>query len=154
MRLISMLFAAALSVCATQAGAQEQSDAANPIAACLATAEPDARRACIGIVAGPCMDEPAGFSTVGMIICYSRERDLWTAEATRLTTLLRSRESPTQIARLDAMLTAYEPWMQARCAYSASMNEGGSMAHIVAAACVRNTSAELTIDLMERFDEG
>lgn len=154
MRFISILIAAALSAYATQARAQDQGEPSNPVAACLASAQPDARRACIGVVAGPCMDEPAGFSTVGMINCFTRERDLWAAEAARLTALLRGRESPTQLAQLDAMLAAYEPWMRARCAYSASMNEGGSMARIVSAACVRTTNAELAIDLLERFDEG
>ncbi len=64
----------------------------------------------------------------------------------------RAQESPTQVAQLDRMLQLYEPWLNARCSYSASINEGGSMSRIVAAACVRNMTADLAIDMLERFD--
>lgn len=150
MRLIALLFAFALSACAASARAEVETR--DPIATCLATAEPEARRSCIDIVAGPCMEDDGGATTVGMIQCLTREKDLWAAQVTALVTRARAQESSTQIAQLNTMLQLYEPWRDARCAYSASINEGGSMSRIVAAACVRNTTADLAIDMLERFD--
>ena len=154
MRVITLVFAlAVVSACATPTHAHARA-APNAIASCLASAEPDARRDCIGIVAGPCMDEPGGESTAGSMMCHLRERDLWQAQAETLAALLRARESSLQVQHMEAMLAAHEPWMQARCSYSALYFEGGSLARVAAAGCLRTTTAELAIDLLERFDEG
>lgn len=154
MRALALLFAfAAISACATPAPANAQS-ALDPIAACLANAEPDTRRECIGIVTGPCIEEPGGETTAGSMLCHLRERDLWRAQVGTLTEQLRVRESTLQVQHLNAMLAAHEPWMQARCSYSALYFEGGSLARVVAAACLRTTTAELAINLLERGDEG
>lgn len=153
MRLISLLSVIVLFACATPARAQDPAPAANPITACLATAPPEGRNACIGLVGEPCMDEPQAVSTVGMIECFAREADMWRGEVTRLTARLRSQESPTQVAGFNAMLDANESWMEARCAYSGLIFENGSLARVMAAACVRNTTAELTLDLLDRLDQ-
>lgn len=151
MRLVALIFALfAVSACATPVAAE--TSAPDAIASCLASADREARRACIGVVEAPCMDEPAGVTTVGMIRCLTREQELWNAQVTELVARARAQESPTQVAQLNRMLQLYEPWLNARCSYSASINEGGSMARIVAAACVRNMTADLAIDMLERFD--
>lgn len=85
-------------------------------------------------------------------MCHLRERELWQGEVEALTARLRALESPLQIQHLEAALAAHEPWMQARCYYSALYFEGGSLARVVAAACLRTTTAELAIDLIERLD--
>lgn len=60
MRLIPFALALAIGVAAAApVHAQTQMDRANPIATCLASAAPEARRHCIGIVAGPCIEAPA-----------------------------------------------------------------------------------------------
>jgi len=147
MPIILVLIAiATLSACATFASAQ----APDPVAACLASVDAGSERNCIGASAGPCIEEPSGVTTIGMIQCYGRERELWTAQVNALVADLRARESPNQVASLDAMLAAHEPWMAARCVYSALYFEGGSLARVVSAACMRNTTAELAIDLIER----
>lgn len=153
MRILALLFAfATITACTTPAAAQDSHD---PVATCLANAaEPEDRRACIGEVSAQCIDEPGGETTGGMVNCFSRERDLWSAQVATLTERLRARESPAQLRQLDAMLAAHETWMQERCSYSASIFEGGSLARAVAAACLRTTTAELALDLLERFDEG
>lgn len=153
MRIIALLFAiVATSACATPSVAQPAPD---PVALCLASAaEPDDRRSCIGALAEPCTDEPGGETTGGMVRCLVRERELWTSQVETLTTRLRARESATQIEQLDIMLAAHEQWIRAKCHYSASIFEGGSLARVVASACMRNTTADLALDLMERFDEG
>jgi Lysozyme inhibitor LprI len=153
MRLVALIFALfTASACATPVAAQDTDDL---VASCLANAaEPEDRRACIGVASARCIDEPGGETTGGMVICFSRERDLWSAQVTTLTERLRARESPTQLRQLDAMLATHETWVQDRCSYSASIFEGGSLARAIAAACLRTTTAELALDLLERFDEG
>lgn len=151
MRILALLFAlSTIGACATPVAAETSTPDA--VAACLSSAAPDTRRACIGVVAGPCMDGDGGVTTFGMIQCLTREQELWDAQVTTLVARARAEESPTQVAQLNTMLELYEPWLNARCSYSASINEGGSMARIVAAACVRNTTADLAIDMLERFD--
>lgn len=153
MRTFVLLFAfSTITACATPAAAQGFPD---PVAACLANAaEPEDRRACIGEVSAQCIDEPGGETTSGMVNCFARERDLWSTQVATLTERLRARESPTQLRQLDAMLAAHETWMQEKCSYSASIFEGGSLARAIAAACLRTTTAELALDLLERFDQG
>lgn len=152
-RIIALSFVlATMSACATPVAAQSASD---PVASCLADAsEPENRRTCIGALSAPCMDEPSGASTAGMVDCLTRERDLWAGQVATLTARLRAQESPTQIEQLNAMLAAHEHWMRAKCHYSASIFEGGSLTRVLASACARNTTAELALDLLERFDEG
>jgi hypothetical protein len=153
MRLVALIFALlTVSACATPVAAQHAHD---PVATCLANAaEPEDRRACIGVASALCIDEPGGETTGGMVNCFSRERDLWSAQVATLTERLRARESPAQLRQLDAMFAAHETWMQAKCSYSASTFEGGSLARAIASACFRTTTAELALDLLERFDEG
>ena len=151
MRFFAVLFVlSTIAACATPVTAETR--APDAVAPCLANADPDTRRTCIGVVAGPCMEEDGGVTTFGMIQCLTREQELWDAQVTALVARARAQETHTQVAQLNAMLQLYEPWLDARCSYSASINEGGSMARIVAAACVRNTTADLAIDMLERFD--
>lgn len=153
MRFISLLSVIILFACTTQARAQDAGPASNPVTACLANAAPEARNACIGLVGEPCMNEPQGASTAGMVDCFARETEMWSGEVTRLTAQLRAQESPTQVAGLNAMLDANERWMRARCAYSGLIFEEGSLARVMTSACVRNTTAELTLDLLDRLDQ-
>jgi hypothetical protein len=152
-RMIALLFAlATTSACATPVAAQSAPDL---VASCLSGAtEPENRRTCIGVLSVPCVDEPSGVSTAGMVDCLVRERDLWAGQVATLTARLRAQESPTQIEQLNGMLAAHEQWIRAKCHYSASIYEGGSLAIVLASACWRDTTAELALDLLERFDEG
>ncbi|MGD9814692.1 MAG: lysozyme inhibitor LprI family protein [Hyphomonadaceae bacterium] len=150
MRAILLLFAiAAIAACATTSQAQPRSG----VDACLAAATPETRRDCIGAESGPCIEEPFGSTTGGMVQCVMREKESWEAQVRLLTLRLRARETPTQLAQLDAMLAAYGPWLQARCGYAGSIYEGGSLSRVVAALCIRDTTAQLAIDLLERFDD-
>lgn len=156
MRFIALLFAlAAMSACAAtmQAPAQAQTQTTD-VATCLASTEPDARKRCIGVFSGPCMELPGGESTAGMAQCFAREREMWAAQVSEWAARWRASESPTQVEQLNAMLTTHETWMRAKCAHQASIYEGGSLARVVGAACWRDTTAELALDLIARNDEG
>ncbi len=97
-------------------------------------------------VCGDAMSEGAS-STGAIVLCAAREERAWSAMLLEYAVDLRQRESATQTASLDAMLAASEQWAQARCAYQASIYEGGSLARLVAALCTRDTLAEWVIDL-------
>lgn len=156
MRVIAVLLAfVAVSACTTtmQAPAQAQTPPAD-IATCLANVEPDARNTCIGVVSGPCMELPGGETTTGVVQCFARERELWAAQVSEWAARWHASESPTQVEQLSAMLTAHDTWIRAKCAYQASIYEGGSLARVVRAACWRDTTAELALGLMARNDEG
>jgi len=66
---------------------------------------------------------------------------------------LREQESASQGALLTAALEEHERWAQTRCAYAASIYEGGSLARLVLAQCMRDAAAEFTIELLGRYDE-
>lgn len=141
-----------VAACAAPGAAQSHLAPEDPIGSCLAAAGIDlpARRACIGVISAPCMDEPFGSSTAGMIGCAERERAAWERIRDAAAQHLRSRETPSQIAALDAALTEHASWTQARCAYAASAMEGGSLARYLAAECLRTATAELALELFNR----
>jgi hypothetical protein len=123
---------------------------------CLAqaAAEPQGRRACIGQVANACMQTPGGDTTMGMVQCINAETRQWEVIRHHQIAALQARESPTQIALLDAALAEHARWAQANCSYEASRYEGGTLARVVAAACMRDETADLTLSLLGRDDEG
>lgn len=153
MRILALLFAVAVCACATPAPTQSQSSAPD-VAGCLSDAQPDTRRACIGVASRRCMEEPGGDSTVGMMQCAQAESRQWEAIRHRQVAALRARESETQTALLDAALTEHARWALAICSYEASKYEGGTLAQVVAAMCMRDQTAELTLSLIARDDDG
>lgn len=137
--------------CATATAPASASEAPT-IQSCLANAEDDAgRRACIGIVNLSCQDEgDGGATTTGMVICAERERAQWAAVGEAASATLASQESATQRAARTRAATAHAAWQQARCAYDASLYEGGSLARYSAAACMMGETADFALILYER----
>lgn len=152
MRILFALLCFAAVFAAPRAEAAEP----GPLQTCLEETEGDfaAARACIGRISTPCLNSDEGsVTTVGMITCYQREHEQWAALRNQFTAALQAQESATQRAQLGAMLREYEGWSNARCAYGASIYEGGSLARVVAAACVNRLEGELAIDLWLRVRE-
>lgn len=125
----------------------------DPVAACALRALPDARRDCIGVASRPCLEADGGETTPGAVACYNREREMWELLRDAISDNLRDTESPSQGALLDAALAENRRWAAARCAYAASIYEGGSLSRVVGAACRRDAVAEFTLELMVRKDE-
>lgn len=123
------------------------------VAACALRALPDARRDCIGVASRPCLEADGGETTPGAAACYNRERQMWEVLRDAISDNLRNTESPSQGALLDAALAEHRRWAAARCAYAASIYEGGSLSRVVDAACMRDAVAEFTLELMSRKDE-
>ena len=127
---------------------------ASTVAACIAAAEGEfaAQRACIGQVNAACQDaeDGGGVTTAGMVTCANRERDEWVDLRDAALSTLRTRESAAQSASRDRALSAHAAWSQARCAYDASLYEGGSMAIYAAAACEMGQTADIALTLHMR----
>lgn len=126
---------------------------ANAVATCVATAGVDfaTRRACIGQASAACQNESdGGVTTAGMVMCANRERAQWEALRDAALVTLHARESVTQTAARERALHAHTIWSQARCAYDASLYEGGSMATYAAAACEMGQTAEVALLLHMR----
>jgi hypothetical protein len=153
-RLFVVIFVATACVL-TAASAQEEpahpADA-SALEACLGSAAEPSKahgRTCIGLISQPCMREGSS-STMEMVRCLQRERHAWSVLVDRYAITLRARESQTQVARLDAYLAESEAWLEADCAYQASMYEGGSLAGLTGEACRNEHLAELAIALHGR----
>ncbi len=125
---------------------------ATAIASCIANAEGLAgRRACIGSVNLSCQDEDnRGATTAGMVMCAERERAQWAAIRDAAAASLAAQESPTQRAARARATAAHAAWLQERCAYDASLYEGGSLANYSAAACAMGETAEFALILHGR----
>lgn len=128
----------------------------SPTENCLALAEDnlEAQRDCIGYSATWCIENvPGGETTIGMVQCADAERMQWESLRGATTANLRATETPSQVALLEAAVAEQARWTQARCAYEASIYEGGSLARVVAAQCFRNAVAEHAIYLRNRHSE-
>lgn len=157
MRHSGLLFALVFVSLASVAGprlAQATTPVETTIADCVAAAAGHGdQRACIGIVSRPCMELPGGVSTSGTVACLMREADQWAMVVSSQVERLRASESASQLDHLNGMLAAHETWRRARCHYQASIYEGGSLARVVAASCMRDTTADLALELIARGDE-
>ena len=145
--------------CATKpdAAAQPADAEVRTVETCLVSAGRDhaAQRACVGRITDQCIESDDGNSTTpGMVACATSERAQWAALREGYVARLRATESASGNALLDAMLTEHAAWARARCAYAASYYEGGTLARVQGAMCMRDTEADLTLDLHGRlFDD-
>jgi uncharacterized protein YecT (DUF1311 family) len=142
--------------CAPAAPPGAESQQHISIEACVAAAAThETLWQCKGVVANPCMSEPEGQTTVGMIECQSREGDAWQALLDAHIAGLNA-DDPSRSDELAAAKAAWEVWREAECIYQASEAEGGSLAGVIATDCHADITADRAIALIwtERGDEG
>lgn len=140
--------------------AEPQTADAELIAGCLTSHAPnddvderaDPKR-CIGLVSHACAQQAGDGrdTTSALIICANRETRVWRALLDTYAADLRETESEAQRRLLEQALTQGDAWAQARCAYDASLYEGGSLERVIAAFCVRDTMGQRAIDLHLRL---
>ena len=106
--------------------------------------------ACFGRIRAACMKRPDAETTTGTVACAENEKRLWDERVQALAASLRAAASPGQIAALDAASAQFEHWRAAKCAYAATLYEGGSLARIVAAECALETTADWSNALARR----
>jgi uncharacterized protein YecT (DUF1311 family) len=117
---------------------------AEMIATCLQT-ERDAGRdahSCIGRVSDPCLNEPSGQSTVGMVQCTDKETEVWDAmlneEYARLLGILTG-------AAAESVRKAQRLWLETRdaeCHVPYDIFAGGTIAQPIAARCMLDHTAD------------
>lgn len=150
MRIAFLVAALTLTACPSAPRSQALTMSPDPVTECVLRAAPDARQACINVVAGPCLETDAGVTTAGSVACLENETRLWAQLRDAIADNLRGAESPSQSALLDAALAEHARWVEAQCAYEASIYEGGSLARVVAAICRRDAVAEHALSLLAR----
>jgi uncharacterized protein YecT (DUF1311 family) len=152
MRNPAALLIAGLAATATlSAVPPARADDAGTIASCL-EAERAAQRdghACIGKLSKPCIDAPGGETTVGMIQCTDRESKVWdgllNAEYKRLLGNLEGKSA-------ERVRAAQRAWIEMRdgdCGLSYETFEGGSIAGVIAAGCMRDRTATRALQLQD-----
>ena len=108
-------------------------------------------KTCLGLVQAACLKRPASETTSGMVGCAEKERRLWEERAQSIAASLRSTASPGQLAALDSAWSQFEHWRAAKCAYAATLYEGGSLSRVVAAECAMQTTADWSNALAQRL---
>ncbi len=106
--------------------------------------------ACTTVVSGPCLDQPGGDTTLGASACQMRSASAWQGALDGAYQSLLTSQSPGQIRALRVSQGAWIKWREAGCAYEASAWEGGSLAKIVMADCLAETTATRAVSLIER----
>jgi uncharacterized protein YecT (DUF1311 family) len=154
MRRIMMVLALVAASCSPVAAPESaQAQQTVSVESCITAATTiEARRACKGVVADPCMREPGGDSTAGVVQCQSQEDEQWRALlVARLAGL--TADDPTRSEALSTAQTAWLAYREAECAYQAAAYEGGSLARVVGASCYMDLTAERVISLISSQGE-
>lgn len=119
-----------------------------PIAACLGAAagEGTTPRACRGVIAQPCLDSDGGYTTYGMVMCYSAEAEAWESVISGALDRLTATE-PDLAPSLAASQDAWRAYRDAECSYRVNRWGEGSGARVALASCIADLSAERGIAL-------
>lgn len=156
MRRVAVILVLAFACLSAPLPAVAQASNPNPaLDACIAAAGASraALEGCKGAVSEPCVEQPGGDTTAGMLRCYSAEALAWTAVLDGA--LARTRENEQRAALLGPAQEAWRLWRDAECRYQASMYEGGSLAPVIASSCNADLTADRAIALLhaERTQE-
>jgi uncharacterized protein YecT (DUF1311 family) len=144
-------FAAALVVASLLGWLPSPAQAADAetIAACLKSERGAGRdgRQCIGRVSDPCLEQPGGQTTVGMVECTDRETKVWddllNAEYKRLLGVLGDKAQASVRAAERAWIAARD----ADCSVPYDIFEGGTIAQPIAASCILSHTAMRALQL-------
>ncbi|HSF94162.1 MAG TPA: lysozyme inhibitor LprI family protein [Thermohalobaculum sp.] len=165
MRLIVVV--TALLFAALPVHADQVSDDADAIAACMGDAWPrDARALCAGAVSAPCQLALGAESTESMNLCLAREADAWNAVMERQFPELMQRAREVDAAgaasaglesAAEALENAQRAWQlyrDAECRFArASWGDGGFRA-VALSACVLDLTARRAVDFQARLLTG
>lgn len=128
-----------------------------PLAACVSAAASDAAalRACPGVIAQPCLDSDGGYTSHGMMMCYSAEAEAWERVINAVLERLTATE-PDLAPSLAASQDAWRAYRDAECNYRVNRWGEGSGARVARASCIADLSAErgIALTLHDREREG
>ncbi len=122
------------------------------IEACLAKAQAvEAMRACKRIVFAPCVKEEENQqSTLGLVMCNSREGDAWTALLQARTADLAKRDAYRAKA-LTAANAAWRAWIDAECFYHREEAQGASAEGVITTECLSDLTADRVIGFTQQL---
>jgi len=144
-------------LCAPVAPASADVDAieAAPIVACVSAADGDAAalRACRGAIAQPCLDSDSGYTTYGMVMCFSAEAEAWESVINDALERLAA-AGPDLAPSLAASQEAWRAYRDAECSYRVNRWGEGSGGRVALAACIADLSVERGIALTLHEREG
>lgn len=107
---------------------------------------------CIGAASGPCMEEPGGYSTVGMSQCLARETDWWDGELNaRYARLRDGLDEESALALKDAQ-RAWIAWRDSKCEFEYIYWREGTIRSTYYGACMLDVTAARAIDLIDYSD--
>lgn len=112
----------------------------------------DDHTACLDVVASACLDVPANQSNQGMIRCMDVSHSAWDS---LLNDAFRAAMEQLDADAQTALRQAQRSWIAFRddgCAVWMEVYRGGSMARLIAADCLREKTAQRTLDLQAIAD--
>ncbi|MBT0778386.1 lysozyme inhibitor LprI family protein [Paracoccus sp. pheM1] len=138
-----------------------------PLAACLdrMAGEGGDRRSCIGAASGPCMDQPGGQTTAGMVQCLTAEAADWDRLLNRWYSAAMNRAEAMDAGQGDGqdmeeaapvLKQAQRNWIAFRdesCRFEALRYQGSTMRGIAHAGCMMQLSAEQALRLRVLAEE-
>jgi uncharacterized protein YecT (DUF1311 family) len=158
-------FAAALTVCAMSAAAQDIPFSIDATQLCLNQTKGD-KRACVGLSADKCLATDFGMSTYGMVTCVGQEIEFWQEQLSQnyQSGLRRSNEWDSELASLgmspvnqaQTLVKAMDHFMQYRenvCAYQANVYAGGTIMGPIISSCYLDMTAEFALTLAGTWND-
>jgi len=138
--------------------AQDLSFRIAPTESCLWDSGHDGdKRACIGLAASACMEQPGGYSTVAMGYCLDQELSFWDGQLNdaygQLMQAMRAADEglPAHLAiqssSLRDMQRAWIAYRDARCDHEASLWQGGTGASPAYLNCLMDETAQQALYL-------
>jgi uncharacterized protein YecT (DUF1311 family) len=102
-------------------------------------------------VFAPCVKEEENQqSTLGLVVCNSREGDAWTALLQARTADLAKRDAYRAKA-LTAANAAWRAWIDAECFYHREEAQGGSAEGVITTECVSDLTADRVIGFTQQL---
>jgi uncharacterized protein YecT (DUF1311 family) len=146
--LIAALTAAPVAMAQRAPAAPE--DPKQTLDRCIAKTAISALERCVGATSTPCQNTEGGETTLGQVACLNVERALWEQHLAAVTTDLLGDLSKPSAAKLATAQKAWAAWRDAKCAFDATVYEGGSLARVVMAHCLMRETGMRTVTLMQR----
>jgi uncharacterized protein YecT (DUF1311 family) len=162
MGIIMLRYGALVALLASPLAAQDLSFRIDPTETCLwDSGHAGEKRACIGLAANACMEQPGGSSTVGMGFCLDQELGYWDGMLNdaygQLMQAMRAADDglpahlAIQASSLRDMQRAWIPYRDARCSHEAALWQGGTGASPAYLNCLMQETGEQALYLGALF---
>ena len=156
-----MMNALVLAVLAAAPADAQEPPPAEAVRACIAAAErePEAERACVGVLALACVDaDPSAAQTpAAMAACYAAETAAWDevmaatlADIVALSAMGDAAPAADQPALLDAAQTAWDGFRDADCAQVAGQSGDAAAQGVAASQCALERTAARALELVAK----